>query len=387
MQRRPLFLALAAALAAPALTACGGGGGQSPDTPDTPPGTPQDPGRLRVLGTPLLRAEHVTVTLPDGSLLVTGGSGAGSAAPTLVLGFDSAGDRFVARGDLLTGRFRHSATALSSQAVLVCGGLRTLTGSPVAERLDLGSGQSRATAGQPALNRYDHTATRLPDGRVLLVGGRRGAGTAPTDIVELYDPQTDRFETLAARLAQGRSGHGAVWLDGERLLIIGGQGADARTLQPEVFHLPTHRFQALAVPELSAAPRYDSVALRSAGGHVLLMGGASPLDEPQAQVLGAHAGPPLMARATSLRQPRRQLAAAALADGRVLVCGGQTSARGDVAAGTELFDPVSGLSQAGPTMVSPRYGHTADRLADGRVLIIGGYDAANGYVGAVEAFS
>lgn len=385
MQRRPLLLALMATLTAPALTACGGGGGG--DTPDTPPTTPQEPGRLRVLADPLLRAEHVSVTLPDGSLLVTGGSGAASASPTLVLGFELTSERFVARGELLTGRFRHSATALSSQALLVCGGLRTLTGAPVAERLDLRSGQSQATAGQPAFNRYDHTATRLPDGRVLLVGGRRGAGTAPTDIAELYDPQSDRFETLTARLAQGRSGHGAVWLDGERLLILGGVGADASALLPEVFHLPTRSFQPLAAPALAGAPRYDSVALRSAGGHVLLMGGASPLDEPQAQVLGVQAGPPLQARTASLREPRRQLAAAALADGRVLVTGGQTSARGEVSAATELFDPATGLSRVGPTMASPRYGHTADRLADGRVLIIGGYNATNGHVGAVEAFS
>jgi hypothetical protein len=64
-----------------------------------------------------------------------------------------------------------------------------------------------------------------------------------------------------------------------------------------------------------------------------------------------------------------------LADGRVLVTGGQEIASDgsfERPAPTEVIDPVSGsIATVGP-MVHSRYGHTATLLSDGRVLIVGG---------------
>ena len=65
-----------------------------------------------------------------------------------------------------------------------------------------------------------------------------------------------------------------------------------------------------------------------------------------------------------------------LADGRVLVAGGSTSGDADPAAQalatTEIYDPVANRWSDGPDLVEPRKDGHAVVLADGSVLIHGG---------------
>jgi hypothetical protein len=63
-----------------------------------------------------------------------------------------------------------------------------------------------------------------------------------------------------------------------------------------------------------------------------------------------------------------------LADGRVLVSGGQS--RGDSSLlplpNTDLYDPGTGTFEAIGPMHAPRFEHSATLLDDGRVLLVGG---------------
>ncbi len=65
-----------------------------------------------------------------------------------------------------------------------------------------------------------------------------------------------------------------------------------------------------------------------------------------------------------------------LADGRVLITGGDMAATGarpgPPTATCEIFDPASGLVTTGPAMNQARSFHTATRLTDGRVVVAGG---------------
>jgi len=63
-------------------------------------------------------------------------------------------------------------------------------------------------------------------------------------------------------------------------------------------------------------------------------------------------------------------AAATLADGRVLVTGGQS---GDVVNAAEIYDPATDAWTATGTMASKRYEHSLTTLADGSVLVAGGF--------------
>jgi hypothetical protein len=77
----------------------------------------------------------------------------------------------------------------------------------------------------------------------------------------------------------------------------------------------------------------------------------------------------------SMSTPRVEFTATALADGRVLVAGGLTSAGSGIpTASAELFDPDTGLWSAAASMGSARFLHAASLLHDGRVLVAAGCD-------------
>ena len=83
----------------------------------------------------------------------------------------------------------------------------------------------------------------------------------------------------------------------------------------------------------------------------------------------------------SLSMPRWKHTATVLADGRVLIVGGQYAAYDatamymsatKVAATAEIYDPATETFTATGSLAGPRFNHTATLLPDGRVLIAGG---------------
>lgn len=67
-------------------------------------------------------------------------------------------------------------------------------------------------------------------------------------------------------------------------------------------------------------------------------------------------------------------AAVRLADGRVLITGGQMPG-GDGSAGSDHYLPASGTFASAGNMTTGRHEHTATLLNDGTVLIVGGYSS------------
>jgi len=78
---------------------------------------------------------------------------------------------------------------------------------------------------------------------------------------------------------------------------------------------------------------------------------------------------------------RHSHTATRLADGRILVAGGEDGSFLNYLASAELFDPVTGTWSATWSLHTARSKHTATRLADGRVLVVGG----TGAVGAPDS--
>ncbi|MFN6962583.1 MAG: YDG domain-containing protein [Pyrinomonadaceae bacterium] len=113
------------------------------------------------------------------------------------------------------------------------------------------------------------------------------------------------------------------------------------------------------------AARSGHTATRLADGRVLIAGGDAA---GTAEVYDPVSG--VSATTGNLIADRSRHAAFLLADGRVLVAGG--SVGGTSAATTEIYDPSTGTFSTGPSMTSPRSGHTATRLNDGSILIAGG---------------
>lgn len=120
------------------------------------------------------------------------------------------------------------------------------------------------------------------------------------------------------------------------------------------------------------APRAGHTATLLADGKVLVVGGQdarAELFDPETQSFSFTG---------SLSAGRSYATATLLKDGRVLVAGGLGLTSGPDGFllelnSAEIFDPETGMFSAAGHMASARWHHTATLLSDGKVLIAGGY--------------
>ncbi|MGW6979121.1 DUF6603 domain-containing protein [Streptomyces sp. NPDC054932] len=269
------------------------------------------------------------VLLAGGAVLLAGGAdGAGTPVATAGL-FDPVTTAWSAARPLLAARRGHSATRLADGRVLVAGGSGA-TGAALAsaELYDPVTGAWRVTNGAPAAGRTDHAALVLPRGGLLVTGGTREGRTLAS--AERYDPAGDDWHTVAP-MTDARSGHRTVALPDGGLLAVGG---------------------ALAIG-----------------------GGSVPLAYCERYDPDTDAWTP----AASLRIPRAGHQATVLADGRILVTGGdpvllpgdgRIDARSRASA--EIYDPDADTWTPAADLPAGRGRHRAVRLPTGEVLVVGG---------------
>jgi len=243
-----------------------------------------------------------------------------------------------------------------------------------------------ATAAVPSLTgpmgvgRQVHTATALADGRVLVAGGYDNNDGALASAV-LYDPATAAFDQTSS-LASARGYQTATLLSDGRVLIAGGGAA----VWPGVITPPPVNGALLASAELydpktgtfgptgsMATPRETHTATLLADGRVLITGGNDTGDHgvATAELYDPKGG--TFSPTGSMTTSRAFHTATLLSDGRVLIVGGGRAAWTDAILDTaEIYDPKSGTFSATGAMPETRAWHTATLLADGRVLIAGG---------------
>lgn len=202
--------------------------------------------------------------LANGRVLFAGLNGSGGGTAEL---YDPVSGTFSATGKLVTIRRGHTATLLPDGKVLLTGGTDANTNYLAsAELYDPTTGTFNAT-GSLSDARADHTATLLPNGKVLVVGGNF-VSTLLTS-AELYDPATGCF-THAGNLITGRFSHIATILKNGKVLIAGGIGADGYLASIELYDPATGTFNSAG--RLIAGRNHRTATLLQ-NGKVLIVGG------------------------------------------------------------------------------------------------------------------
>jgi hypothetical protein len=324
------------------------------------------------------RTGHTATALPNGSILVTGGT---SGPSTNVLNTAEIYDPILNTWTLLasnlgTGRVGHAATLLppgvgaQAGSVVISGG--KFSSSDFSTTVMMfrpsgtigGSAGGNFTASPVGLNvtRAGHTATALNDGRVLIVGG---TGVTQSGFIEslqqaeIFDPTSSSTSAwtmtrLGSLTNQPRAGHTATLLPNGTVLIAGSSTSSAAATA-ETFDPATGAFTATT-------------------GNMI--GGYVSLPSPNTTGRQSHAAIVLTTGSNA---------------GKVLITGGSNGSAQGEAQGGELYDPVARtFSQfvTGAILVAPmnvgRNGHNLVPLTDGTIMALGGNPSGGTFGGTAS---
>lgn len=302
-------------------------------------------------------------------------------AATLFGAASATGGSWSITGSLRTTRVSPMAATLLNGNVLAAGGFNSSAILASAEVYNPHTGLWSQT-GAMRIPRYGATMTVLPNGKVLVAGGFTNTSPDVVATAELYNPATGTWSRTGSMFA-ARASHTATLLANGMVLVAGGVRADQvfAIASAELYNPATGSWSQTAS---MSTPRERHGAARLPNGQVLVSGGnLDYLDgaEGSAEKYDPASGHwSIVGRMTTSRRAHTETV---LGDGTVLVAGG---AYGNFAgfnflASSDRFDPQAGrwfstgdmqITARGIPSISGRQSHTATALADGRVLVAGG---------------
>lgn len=190
---------------------------------------------------------------------------------TLGMGSAASAQSFTLTGSMHTARGGHTATLLENGQVLVAGGEGSAGVLGSAELYNPATGAWTVT-GSLSTPRAGHSATLLPSGEVLVAGGVVNSSGTATATAELYNPATGRW-TSTGSMAGTRYSHGVALLQSGEVLVAGGVtlsfGVSETTNTAELFNPSTGVWTKTG--NLNAAR--STAATLLADGKVLMAGG------------------------------------------------------------------------------------------------------------------
>ena len=134
--------------------------------------------------------------------------------------------------------------------------------------------------------------------------------------------------------------------------------------------------------------RLEYTATVLANGKVLVAGGESDPDcgcDPSiTELFDPSTG--TWTNTGALNFPRQLHTATLLPNGKVMVAGGVNAFGGSISASVEIYDPATGIWTTNGPLITPRINHTATLLPNGKVLIAGGQDASENELSSAELY-
>jgi hypothetical protein len=324
------------------------------------------------------RANHIAVLLPNGKVLIAGGVTGGFPPQPLTSAelYDPSTRSFTSTGSMTVPRGSPGAVLLANGKVLILGGSQDLS----AEIYDPSTGTFSATGNMISAGAGSSQSvfdfrhpTLLQDGRVLVQGVN----------AQIYDPATGTFALTVAYSEANPLWSTSTSLQDGKVLLTGCVGpSSCGGGATELFDPRTVTFNFTG-----AFDKWDDVntATLLMNGKVLFVGNAENDGFPaDAELYDPAAGTFTSIGPTTA--PHEFAAAVRIADGRVLITGGQLPG-GSGAASTDLYDPATGKFTSAGNMTVGRHEHTATLLPDGTVLITGGHSSWPASTSSAEIYT
>jgi hypothetical protein len=224
-------------------------------------------------------------------------------------------------------------------------------------------------------DRWYPTTVTLADGRILVASGSTTCATCIADIPQIYDPRTNQWTALpGARLDMPLYPFLHLLPDGR--VLNGGSYEDPMVTRVLDVGSQTWTMVDDTVIEGGSAAMYQPGRLMKAGTASDLDRGVFP-SEALTYVIDMNVVNPMWRATTPMAFPRGHHTLTILADGSVLVTGGERTTSGvDLSQAVyeaEMWSPVTEAWATMARMQVPRLYHsTALLLPDGRVLSAGG---------------
>lgn len=208
------------------------------------------------------RKDHAAALLPDGRLLITGGTAAAPLASTEI--FDPLTNEVASGPDLPRARAAHSAIALYDDRILLAGGAGNAGELAEAEIYLPAEARFETLPATLRTPRQGHLALLLEDnGAVLFAGGTTAGET--TGASELFQPATNQFVDAGA-LTLGRSALAGAMLDGGLILAVGGTAPSGPVAACGVLTAPTLRLY-VAASDGNRAAAFEGETVRAEGAN------------------------------------------------------------------------------------------------------------------------
>lgn len=237
--------------------------------------------------------------------------------------------------------------------------------------------------------RASHTAVLLPSGYVLVAGGTNN--NVPLAASELYNSTAGSWTSTGSMNVARTSARALLLPNGDVLTMGGCINSDclgSTTASAEIYNPATGNWTATGS---MLKGRAEFIAVLLSNGDVLVAGGCTSYGAngclavtTAAEIYNPSTGK--WSSTAALRAARMAMTATVLANGKVLVAGGQTSAH-DALGSSELYNPTAGTFSLTGKLITPRSGHTATLLQNGLVLMAGGENVSGISLQKAELYS
>ena len=320
----------------------------------------------------LPRADPSAIVLvPNGQVLVSGGSSNGSAQGAVASAemFNPATGTFSSLPPMHVARFLPLGTFLPNGQALIVGGANSSGWLSNAEIFD----PNTSSFTLQEMNSGHGRGTISWLGNYTLVAGGVDALNVVIPTAELFDETTGKFQ-LTSKMITARFNAAAVRLQGEKVLIVGGASDSSTALaSTEIYDLGTGTFS--EGPTMSVARMLPAVSLLP-NGEILVAGGFNEQTGPlnSAELIESHSF--AVTSTGRMLTARYDATNAELPSGEVLIAGGQGNAGSLETA--EIYDWRTGTFSATGLMETSRVGAASVTLNLGQVLVAGGLDINEG---------